>query len=172
MPTTDQDARALTYLAKRLREETYGANTWDEAGIHAVIAKLIGRNLPTLVEQVTRHASDPEAKTPGAINRPFLPEAPKAGANYPPKKHEACPNHPGHRADSCAGCAADKLAGDPTAEPVRPRPSGIGQQALRQARAELARVQQDTCGHGVSARGRCADCGERETETTTAEEAS
>ena len=72
--TTERDAQALAYLAKRLREETYGAGPWDDAGIWAVIKPLVGRNLAIAIEQVTRHAADPEAKTPGAITRPFLPE--------------------------------------------------------------------------------------------------
>lgn len=158
MPTTDQDARALTYIVKRLREETYGASRWDETGIHAVITKLIGRNLPTVVEQITRHASDPEAKTPGAINRPFLPEAPKAGPLYPPKRHEECPHHPGQWRDACHGCQADKLAGEQApAEPANPRVSGIGQEALKRMRSDLARL--DLCGHGVDrSKGKCNDC--------------
>ncbi|HET7386912.1 MAG TPA: hypothetical protein VFJ19_09655 [Nocardioidaceae bacterium] len=171
MPTTDQDARALTYLVKRLREETYGANRWDETGIHAVIAKLVGRNLPSVVEQVTRHASDAEAKTPGAINRPFVPDAPKAGPNYPPKRGEDCPRHPGQWKDACRGCAADKLAGEQApAEPANPRcPSPIARQHLNQARAQLASLV--LCGHGVDrSKGKCNDCA-TETSNETSQEA-
>lgn len=157
MPTTDQDARALTYLAKRLREETYGANTWDEAGIYAVIKQLIGRNLPTTVEQIARHASDAEAKTPGAINRPFLPEPPKAGPNYPPKREQECAHHPGQWATSCHGCQADKLAGETRpAQPADPRRPD-GSEHLKQARAQLAALR--LCTHGIDpTRGKCADC--------------
>lgn len=82
MPLTDQDARALTYLARRLREDTYGANEWDVPGVYAVVSELIGQNLATSVESVTRHAADPEAKTPGAIRRPFTPP-PAVGARQP-----------------------------------------------------------------------------------------
>lgn len=75
MPTTDQDARALTYLARRLRAETHGARAWDEAGTYTAVVKYVGQNLAETVERITRHAADPEARTPGAIARPFVPEA-------------------------------------------------------------------------------------------------
>ena len=91
MPTTDQDARALTYLARRLRDETHGANRWDDAGTYAVIAGLVGQNLAVTIERVIRHAADPDAKTPGAIRRPFTPPGPDmTGPPTPPKAHEAC----------------------------------------------------------------------------------
>src|SRR5690348_11461906 len=165
MPTTDQDARALTYIAKRLREETYGACRWDEAGIHAVVKQLVGRNLPTVVEQVTRHASDPEAKTPGAINRPFLPEAPKAGPNYPPKRHEECANHPGQWRDACNGCQADKLAGETRpAQPADPRRPD-GSEHLAMIRAQLHTTQARLCTehHRLD----CRVCGATSNEETT-----
>lgn len=117
MTTTEQDARALTYLARRIRQETYGAREWDEAGIWAEIKTLIGQNLPLTIERVTRHAADPDAKTPGAIRRPFVPEAPTRERPRPPKRHEECPTHPGHHATGCSGCAADRLAGDATEAP-------------------------------------------------------
>lgn len=75
MPTNDQDIRALTYLAKRLRDETHGANRWDEAGIAAKVAELKGQQLSQVAERVIRHAADTQAKTPGAILRPFIPAA-------------------------------------------------------------------------------------------------
>lgn len=113
MPLTDQDARALTHLACRIRKDTHGASTWDEHGTYANIAKLIGRNLAISAEQVLRHAGDPEAKTPGAIMRPFVPEAPseKHDRAYPPRRDEVCPRHPAYRAENCGGCVADRLAG-------------------------------------------------------------
>jgi hypothetical protein len=113
MPLTDRDAQALTYLAMRLRQETHGAGPWDEHGTHAVVAKLVGRNLAVSVEQVTRHAADPEAKTPGAIMRPFTPAAPTEHRDrpLPPKRGQDCPHHPGQHATNCGGCRADQLAG-------------------------------------------------------------
>lgn len=75
MTTTDQDIRALAYLAGRLREDTYGANHWDAAGIMAELKPLVGQNLATSIERVIRHAGDVGAKTPGAIRRPFTPPA-------------------------------------------------------------------------------------------------
>ena len=75
MPTNDMDARALTYLARRLRTETHGARTWDEAGTYAAVSKYVGQNLAETVERITRHAGDKDARTPGAIGRPFVPDA-------------------------------------------------------------------------------------------------
>jgi hypothetical protein len=75
MPTSDQDLRALTYLTRRLRDETHGCNQWDEAGTFANLKDaLAGQNLLIACQRVLGHATDPEAKTPGAIKRPFIPE--------------------------------------------------------------------------------------------------
>ena len=123
MPTNDQDTRALTYLACRLRKETRGAGEWDQAGVQSVIAKLVGHNLAVTIERVTRHAADPDAKTPGAIQRPFVPEGPKAETRFPAKAGEDCRIHPGEHVDSCRSCAADRLTNDrsrPTTRPLDP----------------------------------------------------
>lgn len=112
MTTTDQDARALTYLACRIRKETHGCREWDDAGTYAVIAELVGQSLAQTVERVTRHAADPEAKTPGAIKRPFVPAAVDAGPRFPAKAGNDCRIHKGEWADTCRSCAADRLAGD------------------------------------------------------------
>lgn len=75
MPTNDQDLRALTYLARRLRDETHGCAQWDEAGTFACLkGELAGQNLLIACQRVLGHATDPEAKTPGTIKRPFTPE--------------------------------------------------------------------------------------------------
>lgn len=86
MSLNDQDARALTYLARRLREDTYGANTWDEPGVFAVVSELVGQNLAVSIERVIRHATDVDAKTPGAIRRPFVPEH-----QQPPRPRNVAP---------------------------------------------------------------------------------
>jgi hypothetical protein len=90
MPTNDQDARALTYLARRLRTETHGAASWDEAGTYSAIAKYVGQNLAETVERVTRHAADPEARTPGALGRPFIPDAQPASRRDDTPTHLRC----------------------------------------------------------------------------------
>lgn len=111
MTMTQRDAQALTYIAMRLREDIKGASKWDEHGTYSVVAKFIGQNLATSVEQVTRHAADVEAKTPGAITRPFLPAAPERDSRArPPKRTEECKKHPGQWATNCGGCNADRLA--------------------------------------------------------------
>ena len=142
MTTNARDVQALTYLAKRLRDETHGANHWDEAGIHAVITKLAGRNLALTIEQVVRHAADVNAKTPGAINRPFLPDPPERSTTQPPRRTEECRTHLGEYAHNCRACAADRLAGvgyghddDPPATGTH-TPQTIRQQLRGRAREE------------------------------------
>lgn len=76
MAVNERDVQALTYLAKRIRQDTIGAGKWDEAGIAAKLSELIGQNLAITVERVVRHAADTEARTPGAILRPFNPPPP------------------------------------------------------------------------------------------------
>jgi len=140
MTMNQRDAQALTYLAGRLREETRGASKWDEHGTYTVVARLIGQNLATSIEQVVRHAGDVEAKTPGAIQRPFLPP-PAAPDNKarPPRRDEECQMHPGKFAENCGGCHADELAGDekPLARTNRADPT-TGAAACRAALKEGA----------------------------------
>lgn len=115
MPTNDQDARALTYLAKRLRDETHGAARWDDAGTYAEVAKLVGQNLASVVERVTRHAADPKAVTPGAIRRPFLPDAPAHEAPRPPRVGEFC-HYCGRALTACVCGQHDPRPPQPTAD--------------------------------------------------------
>ena len=124
MTTSEQDLRALAYIATRLRAETHGAAKWDDAGLWSVLKKLEGHSLALTVERVTRHAADSEARTPAAIERPFVPDAPKsAGVRYPPKRDQECPGHPGEWPDSCRICrapvVADEESGDRNLRPGR-----------------------------------------------------
>jgi hypothetical protein len=75
MAVNDQDLRMFVYLARRLRDETHGCAQWDEAGTFACLkGELAGQNLLIAAQRVLGHATDPDAKTPGAIKRPFTPE--------------------------------------------------------------------------------------------------
>lgn len=137
MTTTTRDAQALTYLATRLRDETHGCGKWDQNGTYAVISELVGMNLAETIRRVVAHALDPEARTPGAIKRPFVPkttEDPK-GPRFPAKPGEECRYHPGEHAHACRACAADRLAKDPEARtPERPARSAPPTPAYLQAR--------------------------------------
>jgi hypothetical protein len=85
MPATDQDLRALSYLARRLRDETHGCRQWDEAGTFTCFKDaLAGQNLLISIQRVIGHATDPDAQTPGAIKRPFVPEATKSAIEHDP----------------------------------------------------------------------------------------
>jgi hypothetical protein len=116
MPVDDQDIRALTYIARRIRQETRGAGEWDEVGTHAVISRFKGHSLTITIERVTRHAGDAEARTPGAMERPFTPPAPVAGVRHPVKAGEDCRIHVGEERHACRLCAVDGIRhpGDPT----------------------------------------------------------
>lgn len=116
MPTTKRDLQALHYLAKRLREETRGAGEWHDAGLTPVLAKLEGHNLAITIERVTRHAADPEARTPAAIERPFVPEASAPPTPRPPKPEECC------RICGRALHAPDVVCDQPTERPVPAAP--------------------------------------------------
>jgi hypothetical protein len=108
---TDQDARALTYLALRIRTETYGAGPWDEAGTYANIAKLVGRSLALTSESIVRHAADKGARTPGVLLGAYTP-APLEHEDHArgnPKPGEDCPRHAGQWPDFCAGCKTDTI---------------------------------------------------------------
>ena len=139
MSMNTRDAQALTYLAGRLRTETPGAGVWDEPGTYAVVSRLVGQNLAMAVEQVTRNAADPDARTPGAINRPFTPALKPQPKVHPPRREAECRIHAGQYGDNCGGCAADRRAVVFDDE-LEPAPNLSRDQALAAARADLARA--------------------------------
>lgn len=112
MTVTKGDAQALTWIARRLREDTHGCGPWDPAGTYAVIAELVGQNLAETVHRVIGHALDPEARTPGAIRRPFVPKRDDGptGRVKPAKAGEDCKRHPGEYVGSCRACLVDVLS--------------------------------------------------------------
>lgn len=121
----ERDLKGLAYFAQRLRTETMGAGKWDDNGIWPILKKLEGQNLATVIERVTRHAQDPDAKTPGAILRPFVPTAAEESRHPHPMRAgdpDECRQHRGQHRDHCSGCAADRLTHDPT--PPRVPPAG------------------------------------------------
>lgn len=71
MPLTDQDIRALTYLAIQCRPPH--APRWDDAGTYAAIAKVRHLNLADVALATIRAAADPGAQTPGVIANPQAP---------------------------------------------------------------------------------------------------
>lgn len=65
MTVTDQDIRALTFLACRSRP--HGARQWKESEVAAEIAKLHHRSLGDVILAVTRAAIDRSAERPSVI---------------------------------------------------------------------------------------------------------
>lgn len=110
MTVNRSDAQLLTALACRLREETHGCGKWDNAGTYSVIRELIGQNYAETLHRVIGHAMDAEARTPGAIKRPFVPKrVEEPGRRQPAKAGEDCRLHPGEYVGSCRPCAVDQL---------------------------------------------------------------
>lgn len=100
MPLTDQDIRALTFLASRCRPP--GAPPWDEAGIAAAIAKVRHLHLADVALATIRAADDPTAKTPGVIANPTSPNWRERGTDRP-HQHE-----PFERDAICGWCSRDR----------------------------------------------------------------
>lgn len=136
----DQDARALTYLAMRIRQETYGAGPWDEDGTYANIRKLTGRSLALTAESIISHAADVNARTPGVLAGPFKgtkPSEREPEKFRPPKADEACA--------ICGGwcppgdCARDRFLADHEAPKprttTRPASPETAAEAIKAARA-------------------------------------
>lgn len=149
MPTNDQDLRALTYLARRLRDDTHGCNQWDEAGTFACLKEaLAGQNLHIACQRVLGHATDPEAKTPGAIKRPFTPEPTSEPARVPYDPRKIC-HICGHGQHEHHQGTHDFLSVEAArARATTPPPAAV-REALTATAAEL-------CRHGV-ARDHCAE---------------
>lgn len=112
MTVSKGDAQALTWIARRLREDTHGCGPWDPAGTYAVISELVGQSLAETVHRVIGHALDPEARTPGSIRRPFIPkrDEPTGGRVKPAKAGEDCKRHPGEYVGACRACLVDVLS--------------------------------------------------------------
>jgi hypothetical protein len=137
----EQDARALTYLAMRIRQETYGAGPWDEHGTFTNIRKLTGRSLALTAESIISHAADPAAKTPGVLAGPFRgtkPSEREPEKFRPPKADEACP--------VCGGwcppgdCVRDRFVADDeerTPRVDRPASTEVRAEAIKTARAAM-----------------------------------
>lgn len=68
MTVTEQQARALTFLAMACRPT--GAPRWDEAGVFANIMKVADRGIGTVTIAVVQAAEDRTAATPGVIPKP------------------------------------------------------------------------------------------------------
>jgi hypothetical protein len=150
MPTNDRDIQALTYLATRLRTETMGAGEWDQAGTHAVISRFKSHNLAVTIERVTRHAADTEARTPGAMERPFVPAPPVAGprTNAKAGDPDECRRHVGEHVGTCRPCAVDHI---PHPEDPADGHTEAGRALLEEIRKRRSGAQADSTPEGDQA---------------------
>jgi hypothetical protein len=164
------DAQALTWLARRLREDTHGCGPWDSAGTYAVITELVGQNLAETVHRVVGHALDPEARTPGAIRRPFIPKRiEEPGRRQPAKAGEDCKRHPGEYVGSCRPCNVEHLSTEHDvvlADDDRTAGRALREQirARRQAASGASSpdlVPSVTCAYHPSMPGDACDCAAR-----------
>jgi hypothetical protein len=113
MSSSLTDVQALAHLATRLRDEL-GLRKWDRQGVDAIFtAELIGLPLADVVRRVVGHATDPDARTPAAIRRPFVPKATDDdphGPRFPPKVGTGeCRHHTGEHAGSCRLCPVSDI---------------------------------------------------------------
>lgn len=123
---TDQDLRALTYAAIRVRQGVPGASRWDEQGTYANIAKVRDRSYAEVNMAVTRAAADRDVENPGVIpsNGSHWQES-AAVRSYIP--HIVAPEH---RCGICSKarekCARERVADDDHAfEPATSKPPRI-----------------------------------------------
>lgn len=111
MAVEDRDVAALTHLAMRIRQETYGAGPWDQPGTAKIIAELKGRNLLITTEHIIRNAADPKAKSPGVLRGAYTPPPPAAETvRRGVLRAEQC-TRCGGRLPDCA-CTRERLVGD------------------------------------------------------------
>lgn len=111
MSTTERDASALAHLAVRLRADTTGCGPWEIHGTTEVFTRvLVGKNLQIAIELVVAHATDPDAKTPGAISRAFKPERRPPTESLNPTADTAC-TRCGRFKGGCH-CTREKFAED------------------------------------------------------------
>jgi hypothetical protein len=109
MSLDEQDIRALTFIATRLRPAHSPHAAWDEAGIAACIAKVRQFSLAEVARAVINAASDPTAKTPGLIadmTSSAWREKPIEPIVHPPR---ICREHGIQFTTVCPGCRADQL---------------------------------------------------------------
>lgn len=118
---TEQDLRALAYLAPKLRPR--GSKPWKDTDVFDCCKRLAakGYGLTEITNRVLVHAQDPKADAPTVIVVPPKHEPAEESRHFrPPKRDDECPVHPGSYATACSGCAADRHAGTP-APPGRSR---------------------------------------------------
>lgn len=152
MTVSKGDVQALTWVATRLREDTHGCARWDAQGTYSVISELIGQNLAETLHRVIGHALDPEARTPGAIKRPFVPKpADEPGRRQPAKAGEDCKRHPGEYVGSCRACAVQHLEA-PTDPVLDDQDRSAGQALLAEIRARRGAPQAADPGRETSPR--------------------
>lgn len=110
---TDVQVRELVHLACTTRPN--GARRWDEAGTYSQVRKLVERGLSgqEIIYRTLMHAWDAKAESPGVLAYPVPSAAAIAAEDSRLRLEDECTIHPGKRAGSCSGCAADAIGSDP-----------------------------------------------------------
>lgn len=67
MTVSDQEARAITFLAVAVRKTLHRAPTWDEPGIYDNVIRCRDMSLSEVILRTIRAAADRDAITPGVI---------------------------------------------------------------------------------------------------------
>lgn len=94
MPVTEQQARAIAFLAAAARP--HGASKWDEAGVYANVMKVADRSLASVVIGAMQAAEDRGAHSPGVI--------PTAGPHWRDPGSAPAPRSPFDPAVTCGIC--------------------------------------------------------------------
>lgn len=127
------DIGALTYIARRIREQHHGATKWDEPGIAAGIRRMVDRGFgfDEILDQVVNHARDKSAKNPGVLGHPISGQPVVVTSRRNPMRADQCP--------SC-GLRTLQCVCDPTAKrkPAVDSTTPEVQTALGKAREALA----------------------------------
>lgn len=135
---TPDQIRWLTWGA--IQHRPRGASRWDEPGTARAIADHCGTwGLEIATEHVLAHARDAKAKTPFAIKGNPPHTEPARAVRQPAKAGgDECRVHPGEYAGACRACAADRLAGDESAQPRRDKPAAaVSQRGAAACRTAL-----------------------------------
>lgn len=159
----DHEAVRLAAAINSLRPD------WPVSSLHTfIIRNLAARAYADAAVALTFVAVDPKSSTPKRVLEAgpwWRATQTEAGTYRPPRKDEVCPVHVGSWANSCSGCAADRLSGDTTQGPDPRKP--VVTARVAEVRAELATIKAALCGHKVDrTRAHCDAC-ERPAEPAT-----
>lgn len=73
MPVSDQEQRAIVFLAAQIRSQLTGGKAWDDHGIAAAVARVRHLHLADVAQAALAAADEPDLDTPAAIGNTRAP---------------------------------------------------------------------------------------------------